>query len=285
MPVQRIVSEKLWNAVQARRADMTRLYGDRGRKGGLMNSRLASSPYIFSGLLKCGLCGANYVLVSGAGTNHKGYKRGATYGCPNRAFRGTCKNERRVNRDTLEGELLAKLQRDVLSDAEIDYVLEKLEREIEKRFASLGGEMDDMRKRKALLESELRNLSRVVADGLDSASIRASITEREAELSKITVTTLGGKKGSVREHVAGLRRFVRDSLGDIRQLLTGKHSNTLGVRQELARHIDSITPMPDGDGIRYKGEWKLLGNRDGAEGGNCTKCAIPIKLEIQVSAA
>ena len=133
-------------------------------------------------------------------------------------------------------------------------------------FASLGGEMDDMRKRKAVLESELRNLSRVVADGLDSASIRAAITEREAELSKITATTLGRKKSSVQEQVAGLRRFVRDGLGDIRQLLTGKHSNTLSVRQELARHIDSITLMPDGDGIRYKGEWKLLGYRDGAEG-------------------
>jgi site-specific DNA recombinase len=263
MPEQRIVPEKLWLAVQERLAYVNRVYGARGRKGGLMNSRAASSPYIFSGLLKCGVCGANYTLVSGAGTNH----RSASYGCPNRAFRGTCKNARRVERDTLEGELLSKLQRDVLSDAAIDYVLEKLEQEIAKRYAALDGEMDGMKKRKAVLETEIRNLSRAIAGGPGEVpSLRAAIVEREAEISALATKTLGRKKGSVHEQIVGLRKFVREGLGDIRELLSGKHSNTFAVRQELARHVDSITLLPDGDAIRYKGKWKLLRDRDGAEG-------------------
>jgi len=63
---------------------VNRVYGERGRTGGLMNSRAASSPYLFSGLLRCGECGANYVLVSGAGKHH----RSASYGCPAHADRG-----------------------------------------------------------------------------------------------------------------------------------------------------------------------------------------------------
>jgi hypothetical protein len=125
--------------------------------------------------------------------------------------------------------LLAKLQRDVLSDAAIDYVLEKLEQEIGKRFAALGGEMDAIRKRKAVLETELKNLTRMAATGLDTPAIRPGITEREAEISALVTKTLGRKKGSVHEQITGLRNFVREGLRDIRELITGKHANTATV--------------------------------------------------------
>lgn len=85
---------------------------------------------------------------------------------------------------------------------------------------------------------------------------------------RVPTETLGRKKGSVHTQIKDLRRFVRESVGDIRTLFTGKHANPAVIRQELARHIDSITLLPDGKGdeIRYKGEWKLLGDIGGAEG-------------------
>ncbi|MFZ3201345.1 MAG: hypothetical protein WA175_09345 [Candidatus Acidiferrales bacterium] len=55
------------------------------------------------------------------------------------------------------------------------------------------------------------------------------------------------------QQIVGFRKFVKESMGDIRALLTGKHASPAAVRQELARHIDSITLLPDGkgDAIRY----------------------------------
>jgi hypothetical protein len=266
IPEQRIVPDKLWLAVRERLAEVKRVYGARGSKGGLMNSRLALSPYIFSGLLKCGVCRANYVLVSGAGKNYKGYVRGASYGCPNHAYRGTCKNARRVQRDTLEGELLANLQRGVLSDAVIDYCLERLEQEIEKRSAALDGDILAKRQRMAVLDREIVNLSKVLADGLDSPTVREQVGVRETEKRRLIGELAGRKKGSVHQQIVGLRKFVKESVGDIRGLLAGKHANTFRVRQELARHIDSITLLPEGESIRYKGQWKLLGEGRCAEG-------------------
>jgi site-specific DNA recombinase len=268
MPEQRIVPEKLWLAVQERRAYVNRVWGAQGRKGGLMNARAASSPYIFSGLLKCGLCGNNFTLVSGTGAKRKS----ARYGCPFHATRGTCKNSRLVARDVLKTELLTKLQRDVLSDVAIDYVLDKVGQEIEKRFAALDGEMEGMRRRKKALESELGNLSKAVADGMDLMSIRAAIMEREAELSSITSRMLGRGTGSVHAQVSGLRKLVKEDLRDIRALISGKHGKPAAVRHEFARHIEAITLYPEGKGraIRYKGAWKLLGDTDGAEGQNRT---------------
>jgi hypothetical protein len=44
-------------------------------------------------------------------------------------------------------------------DQAIDYILDRrLEKEIEKRFARVTGDLDAMRKRKAVLETEIRNL-------------------------------------------------------------------------------------------------------------------------------
>ncbi len=274
MPEQRIVSEKLWLAVQERLAFVNRKWGSQGRKGGLM-AGAASSPYIFSGLLKCGLCGNNFTLVSGTG---KG-RHTDRYGCPFHATRGTCKNSRLVARDTLEKELLAKLQRDVLSDAAIDYVLDKVGEEIGKRFAALDGEMTAVKKRKAVLESELQNLGQAFATGFDSPTIRAEIAKREAELSSITEKTLSQKKGSVHEQVSGLRKFVEHNLRHIRRLISGKYGNPAAVRQELAKHIESITLLPEGNGgaIKYKGQWKLLGDMECAEGGNRSQLQYSVR--------
>ncbi len=102
-------------------------------------------------------------------------------------------------------------------------------------------------------------------DGMDSVSIRAAITEREAELSSITAKALSQKEGSVHEQVSGLRKFVKENLRDIRALIAGKYGNPFVVRRELAKHIESITLLPEGEGreIRYRGSWKVLGRRYG----------------------
>ncbi|MGC2330594.1 MAG: recombinase family protein [Candidatus Acidiferrales bacterium] len=268
MPEQRIVSEQLWKAVQERLAYINKMYGLAGAKGGKMNLRAAASPYIFSGLLRCGVCGSNYMIVAGSGRNH----RQATYGCPANALRGTCKNSRRIKLNVLEDTLLAKLQTDVLSDAAIDYCLDKLGVEIEKRFAALNTAMGDMQKRKGVLETEINNLSRALASGPeDVPSLRAAIVEREKEIRDLVAKVAGGKKSSVQKQIGDLRKFVRDGVRDIRGLLAGKHSQPARVRQELAKHIDAIMLLPDGKGdVRYKGQWKMLGNSrvsiGGAEG-------------------
>jgi hypothetical protein len=151
-------------------------------------------------------------------------------------------------------------------------VLDRVGHEIVKRFAALDGEMSGIKKRKAVLESELQNLGQAFATGFDSPTLRAEIAKREAELSSIADKTLGQKNNSVREQVSGLRKFVEHNLRHIRRLITREHGNPTVVRQELAKHIESITLMPEGKAgeIRYRGNWKLLGDISGAEGQNRT---------------
>lgn len=263
VPEQKIVSEALWARVRERLSFVNRVYGERGKKGGLLRSRAASSPYIFSGILKCGSCGSNFVIISGAGKNH----RAAEYGCPAHFFRGTCVNRRRVASDVLEIELLRKLQGDVISPAAIDYVLRRLEGEIEKALGQLDADLLEAQRRKAVLETELQNLGGAIASGLDSPTIRAEITKRETEIANLVTMVAGRKNNSARTQVRNLRKFVESSMSDVRSLLTGKHANPTATRMALSKHIEEIVLLPDeGQAVKYRGKWKLLGNWGGAEG-------------------
>ncbi len=268
-PEQRIVSDELWNAVQERLRFVNQVYGDRaGSRGGLL-SRGAGSRYIFSGLLKCGMCGGSISITSGAGKRH----RVADYGCPAREFRGTCSNDRRIPSDVLETQLLAKLQHDVLSPAAIDYVFQQLETKLSQHLGRIADNLEDMRRRKAKLETELRNLTSAVASGMDSPSLRQGITEREAEISSLTAQTLGHGKNSVHSQIRDLRKRVAADLGDLRTLLSTR-DNATAMRVVLAKHVNEIVLSPgDGGEIKYKGKWDLLGDggsRECAEGQNRT---------------
>jgi hypothetical protein len=48
--------------------------------------------------------------------------------------------------------------------------------------------------------------------------------------------------------VSGLRKFVEHNLRHIRRLISGEYGNAAVVRQELAKHPDSITLLPEGKG-------------------------------------
>jgi hypothetical protein len=135
-PDQRIVSEELWDRVQQRLDQVKAVYGDAGRRARLLRAVAVNSPYLFSGLLKCGTCGANMTIVAGRGPNHL-Y---AHYGRPQNAFRGdsVCGNEPRIRRDDLERHLLEGLQMQVLCQEVVDYTLERFEHELVKALDGLA---------------------------------------------------------------------------------------------------------------------------------------------------
>jgi site-specific DNA recombinase len=133
IPAQRIVSDELWNAVQARIAAVNTLYSLDLRRPGILRARAASSPYLFSGLLKCSLCGASITIVSGCSRNRTDVR----YGCSlhyNRGH-GACSNTLLIARRALESQLLAGLQSKVLHPDVIEYTLKSFE-------AQLAGALD-----------------------------------------------------------------------------------------------------------------------------------------------
>ena len=250
-PEQRIVTEELWGRVQERISQVKERFGNPGGRSGLFPGRSSSSPYLFSGLVKCGECGANMNIVTG-----RGQRVDAAYGCPLHVYRGVCGNSLRIRRDVLEKRLLERLQSEVLRKEVIEYTLARFESELEKALRSLGGELEQMRRRKVQLEGEVKNLTRAIADGHYSAAIMAEITEKEGELRGITDKLLEARPDSIRGRVEEIRTFALGRLKDLRGLL---NSDPVTAKAELSKHIAEIRLMPDGNIYIASGTWDLQG--------------------------
>ena len=265
IPEQRIISEELWAAVENRKETVKQLYGEIGRKGGMQRS--VSSPYLFSGLLRCSECGANVVIVSGRWRG----RRDVVYGCPQNAFRGTtvCQNGVRIFRSQLERKILATLQKQVLKPEAIEYVLERFEDEYTKVMQDLNGEMGQMRQRKERLEWEVANLANAIAQGDISPALRAALVERERQIGQITEKLLGTQPDSIQAKLNGVRSYVLSEMRNIREIL---NSNLTQMRAKLAKHIEKITLKPNGDTYIATGTWNFVGrgNIRGAGGQNRT---------------
>lgn len=259
-PEQRIVSDNLWERTQQRFEQVKAIYGNLGRKAGLLRARAAGSGYLFSGLLKCGLCGANLSIVSGAGKRH----RYASYGCPMHANRRVCDNALRIRADVIERGLLEKLQAQVLRPEVVEYTLGRFEVELLKRLDDLGDELDRLRRREVVLRRQIANLTRGLAEGYQSPAVMGEIAARERELEEITRHLLDSKPDSVRARIRNIRGFVLSQLSDLRGLL---NSDPMAAKAEMAKHVHAIKLTPAGKAYKVEADWELLGGSSEDAGG------------------
>jgi site-specific DNA recombinase len=266
IPEQRIVSEELWSSVQARFETVKQVYGEIGRKGGI-KGRSVSSPYLFSGLVKCSECGANVSIVSGRWRG----RSDVVYGCPQNTFRGAsvCTNSVRVFRRALENRLLDGLQQQIMRSEAVEYVLDNFEGQLLKALDNLGGELDRMHRRKQELEREVSNLAQVVAQGDFSPALRAALVDREREIGEITAKLLEARPDSLRVKLRNIRSFVELHMRDIRAIVNSDPAQTRAI---FAKHIEKITLTPTGEHYVASGTWNFVGRGSigGAGGQTCT---------------
>jgi hypothetical protein len=265
-PELRIVSDEMFAAVQRRFETTKRVFGREG--GGLATGQ---KRYLFSGLLKCGICGGSIVLVCGRG------RHGADrYGCAMHHQRGdaVCANALLVRRDDLEERLLTRLSDTVLREEVIDYAIAGLKEEMQKGFEELRAELGHARAQKRRIEEELARLVQAIADGQASKSLMAAIAERERELETITNRLLDPGPDSLGSKLESLKTFAISRLINLRKLL----SHPEGVdqaRAAIADHFGRFTLEPvEGDkGQNYNahGEIDFFGDeamaRTGGAGG------------------
>jgi site-specific DNA recombinase len=253
-PQLAIVPADLWSTVRARFATLHGTWGYPKSPG--LAPRALTSAYLFSGLLKCGECGANLIIATGGGTH-----RHKKYACSRRFNRGGCQNDLYIRRDDLEDLLLGHLQSEVLRPEVVDYAVMEFQRQLEATLASLSGDLAGMRLRKTRLEAEVHRLVCAVADSGHSKSLLEEIGRKEAELHGITDRLLSATPESIESRVREIRSFVTCGLNDLRDLL---RKDTALARTELLKHSSEITMTPHRNPERRfyvaEGNWDLLGD-------------------------
>ncbi len=254
IPEQRIVSDELWNAVRQCIEAVNELYSLEARRPGILRARAASSPYIFSGLLKCSLGGASVTIVSGCGRKRQDVR----YGCSlhyNRG-RGACSNTLLIARRTLEEQLLAGLQAKVLHPDVIAYTLDRFEAELNRALDLRHSDTDARRRQEAAIEKKISNLTAALAEGYRSPAILADLARFEAELREIRELSAASRPEAIALRMSDMRRFVESRLTELRALFGAE---AVTIRAEISKHVQKITLTPEGRSYVASGTWDVLG--------------------------
>ena len=129
-----IITEKHWDAVRERLGEI-HVHVTNGRG----NRATGASPRIFTGILRCETCGANFVA---SGRKRKGALT-RYYKCSFRANRGAtvCSNSRMVREDNLLEAVTDILTKKILIPEMVDQVLEEIQQKSEEEFGGVEGLM------------------------------------------------------------------------------------------------------------------------------------------------
>ena len=258
-PELRIVPPDLWDRVQAKlKATAARFPG---MKPGLQN-RSTSVPYLFSGILKCGECGANLSILTNRGKNNSG----ASYGCPHHVNRGVCSNNLYQRRDALEAQLLGGLRDRLLDKAAIEEIVAQVSRSISSTKSNQPEQVRGLEKAQTQVEAEMSNLADAIGKSGGSAFLLKALQAKEADRDSI-VASLARYSPHALDSVDPdwIRTRIQAELEDIGGLL---NLDAPRAKAELHKHVTEIRMTPSqSEGDRFyvaEGKWDLMG--DGSRG-------------------
>jgi site-specific DNA recombinase len=174
IPGQRIVSEKLWNAVRDRMKTVQHAYGGQGNSRP-PSGRAAGSPYLFSGLLKCSECDGSITIVSGKWNGRRDHR----YGCSMHAHRGDqiCRNNLLIYRRVLETQLLGGLQQRVLNPEAVEATLQSLEKQLMRAMNRQGDQSAQYQTRVDMIQKQIRNCTDAICAGRSYPSLMEKLSE------------------------------------------------------------------------------------------------------------
>ncbi|MFQ5995603.1 MAG: recombinase family protein [Acidiferrobacterales bacterium] len=175
MPELRIVEPELWDRVQRR----LRRYREKTwsvQQTLHKNARTGRGPkYLFSGLLKCGACGANFIIVNAH-----------SYGCAAHKDRGphVCANNLKVPRSIVEQRLLESIKRDLFTDQYIGLFKQETARLLAERKRKTTS-TQSIRENLAKIDKEIDNLLSALKAGIVTRSTRTELEQLEGERDKL----------------------------------------------------------------------------------------------------
>jgi len=214
-PELRIIPDDLWERAQARRQDVRRAFDLKPGRNLVRGKNAAlHSPHLFSGFLRCGVCGGAVAVVTGGHGSPR-------YGCITswRNGRNACSNRLTIRAKIADAHLLAGLRAELLQPQTVQYVTDALAAELNK----IIDERPKIRARaeQALKEARRRlaNLVAAVEDGSSTPALVEAIRAREGDVRRLE-GELSGLADPVERKLAVIPTWVRQQLEDVAGLLS-----------------------------------------------------------------
>ncbi len=160
---------------------------DKVQKRMISNKRNASNkakePYILSGKILCGSCGASMIgHTSCSGRNKTKY---STYNCGTRYRTKQCKMKN-ISRDFIEDIVLTEIKNKILNPSSIKSLSRKLIAHYKKMMTSNTDELKSLEKRLKELQFEIDNIVIAISQGMFHISFKEKMDNLESEKSRVS---------------------------------------------------------------------------------------------------
>jgi DNA invertase Pin-like site-specific DNA recombinase len=242
-PELRIVSDDLWHRVQARRAVIREALPGGGT---LMRGRNAAlhSRHLFSGFMRCGLCGGAVVAVTG------GYGT-PRYGCQRSWRNGTlaCSNRLTIRAKVADSYLLAGLKAELLDPSTARYITEALAEALNRRIDDRPRLLDEAAAARDEAQRRLQRLIDAIENGAPASALGGALRAREDEIARLD-QTLVDLSEPLQDRLAVMPTWVRQQLDDLVALLSASPERTKAEFQRSALRV-TMTPQVNENARSY----------------------------------
>ncbi|MBN9023310.1 MAG: zinc ribbon domain-containing protein [Rhizobiales bacterium] len=187
MPELRIISDDDWEA--ARLQQQNQSHEVRRDDTGNPLNRAHRRKFLFSGLLKCGLCGGGYTIIAQD-----------RYGCASRRSKGTCDNSATVNRQEIEGRVLEGLKAKLLTPELVREFAKTFQEEMNRAALKRDQQSETNRQHLAAVERKLAAIVSAVEDGGYSRALGDRLSALERERVSLTALVTANPPPIVRIH-------------------------------------------------------------------------------------
>ena len=239
VPDLRIIDDSLWDRVKQRqgaiRDEIVTAREASPHTGAPHTERGKRPSYLFSGLLSCGCCGANYIMISAT-----------RYGCAAARNKGTCANRKTIARKDIEARSLAGLRHKLMHPDLVRAFITEYQRALrEADTQDAMARKTHMRRLDAVCK-EIDNMVDAIAKGMFHDSMKARMDRLEAERQDLEtrISALPAPAPVVLH--PGVADIYARKVGDLAAALDQDGTRTEAA-EVLRGLIQQITLRPDAD--------------------------------------
>jgi site-specific DNA recombinase len=227
IPSLRIVSDELWNAAKERQSSTRRTITRTGNIG------FARRPqYLFSGLSKCGVCGAGFIMA--------GRNRLACFGAREK---GTCDNRLTIRRDEVEARILKALEEKLLNQELFEEFCEEFTREMNRLRMQHRAGLSVAAREMERIEACRKKLIEMVMDGVSPSVVKDELNANAARREQLEAQLAATEEPPPLLHPE-MARIYRTKVAELAKALQEPDSRSEAT-EALRGLVDAIVLTPD----------------------------------------
>ena len=245
VPELRIVDQALWDAAKSRQAALDHAAAD-GEQSSGANDQPAPfwskqrPRYLFSGLMRCGVCGSGFSKVSAA-----------HFGCSTARNKGAtaCTNLLTLRRDRLEATVLDGLANRLMDPDLFKVFVAEFTAEWNKLQASVSADRGALESELVRVCAQIERLVDALANGTPAAAVNSRLAAMEKRRLELEASLAQSEAPAPRLH-PNLAEVYRQRVASLSEALMAEDGAE--AREQLRSLIDHILVVPEAGVLRVE---------------------------------